>query len=56
MLFSLAGKTLYFATFLTKFRTFNRQLVCTLVCIPEVLPIGFRSALACEKSINKLQL
>lgn len=29
--------------------TFRRQLVCTLVCMPEVLPTGFFSALACNK-------
>lgn len=28
--------------------TFNKELVCTLVCIPEVLPTGFFSALACK--------
>lgn len=27
--------------------TLRRQLVCTLVCIPEVLPTSLRSALAC---------
>lgn len=32
--------------------TFNKPLVCTLVCIPEVLPIGFLSALAWTKTNN----
>lgn len=33
--------------------TFSSSLVCTLVCMPEVLPTGFRSSLTCEDTGNK---